>query len=130
MASESCNYYASQMQDGDTVSADAQWRTPGFVSPTGWGHIYSTKHKKIIAFKVYTKSVNWDKSSGAMDPAALEHNLNRLKKEHNFVPGCVIVDADAKSNLVLEEFNKKHKTKIQRGLGMFVMCSSSLTLNR
>lgn len=105
------------MREGDTVSADAQWRTPGFVSPTGWGHVYSTYHKKIICFKVFTKNVNWDGSSGSMDPEALKQNLYQLKEEHNFVPGCVITDADTSSGVVLQNYNKKYKVDVDRGLG-------------
>ena len=123
LANKSCDYYASNLHEGNGVlSADAQWRTPGcFTSESGWGHLYSTHHKKIVAFKIYTRSVNWDGSSGAMDPAALKHNLNHLYNEYKFVPKCVIVDADAKSNLVLQDFNKEHKSNTLRGLGMFVV---------
>ena len=120
-AKKSCDHHASQLRDAEntTLSADAQWRTPGpWTSVTGWGHVYSVFLKKIVAFQVFTKNVNWDGSSGAMDPEALKQNLYQLKKEHDFVPYCVITDADTKSNVVLKEFNEKFNVNVLRGLGM------------
>ena len=74
------------------------------------GHLYDPKNKKILAFKVFTKSVNWDGSSQAMDPAALKHCLYQLKKDHGFVAGAVLTDADSKTDTVVDEFNLKPVT--------------------